>query len=377
MELATHQITLHGSRIRLRPLTEADWPDLFRWNSDPEVLYFSEGDQVQAYTLPEVQAIYRSVSQSALCFIIESGGRPVGECWLQRMNLERILREYPGQDLRRIDLLIGEKTLWGQGLGTEAIRLLTGLAFDQENADYVFAVDVADFNMRSRRAFEKNDYRLVARNLQPAGAKFNCTLDFLAKNPRQGFHAYAVHLYLDRVAQDAVYTVWRELAESGTAPYLYQSASRPHISLSVYRALDLPAARQRLADLSSRLAPLPVNFIYVGIFPGAQPTLYLGPQVTPDLWNLQAQVCQILDPLGALPGYNYYRPGTWHPHCTLAVGFDAARLTSALQIAMRLPLPLTGQIRAVGLTEEAPVRHIGQWPFLNQHPSHHKHEDIP
>ncbi len=114
-----------------------------------------------------IQDIYRTVSQSALCFIIEHQGRSIGECWLQRMNLERVLREYPGFDLRRIDLMIGEKALWGQGLGTEVIRLLTDLAFHHEKADYVFGVDIADYNPRSRRAFEKNDYRLIAHHPQP------------------------------------------------------------------------------------------------------------------------------------------------------------------------------------------------------------------
>ncbi len=153
MFLKTHSIILQSLLIKLRPLTEADWPTLLAWNSDPEVLYYSDGNDVQAYNLDEVQSIYRTVSQTALCFMIELDGRPIGEAWLQRMNLERILVDYPGYDLRRIDLMIGEKALWGRGLGTEAIRLLTELAFEQEGADYVFAAGIVDYNPRSLRAF--------------------------------------------------------------------------------------------------------------------------------------------------------------------------------------------------------------------------------
>jgi RimJ/RimL family protein N-acetyltransferase len=163
LELVVHEIYLIGERVTLRPMIEADWPDLLRWNSDPEVLYFSEGDDVAAYTLEEVQGIYREISQSAFCFIIEYQGHSIGECWLQRMNLTRILVDYPGFDLWRIDLLIGEKTLWGLGLGTEVIHLLTEFAFQGEGADYVFGLDIADDNPRSRRAFEKNGYQLLAR----------------------------------------------------------------------------------------------------------------------------------------------------------------------------------------------------------------------
>lgn len=207
MELITHTITLRGEHVTLRPMTEADWPDLLRWNSDPEVLYFSEGDDVRSYSLAEVQGIYRMVSKNALCFIIEYQGRSIGECWLQRMNLERVLREYPGFDVRRIDLMIGEKTSWGQGHGTEVIRLLTDLAFQQENADYVYEPDIGDYNPRSRRAFEKNDYRLVARTPQPVGCKARTTFDLIAKNPRLGFHAYAIHLFFDPQTENAIRSV--------------------------------------------------------------------------------------------------------------------------------------------------------------------------
>ena len=184
MELVTHHITLRGNRVVLRPMTEADWPVLLRWNSDPEVLYYSEGDNVQSYNLEEVQNIYRTVSQTALCFIIEYQESPIGECWLQRMNLERVLKDYPSFDVRRIDLMIGEKDRWGQGLGTEVIRLLTDFAFQQEGVDYIYEPDIADYNVRSRRAFEKNDYRLVACNPQPPGMKAHLTYDLLVKNPR-------------------------------------------------------------------------------------------------------------------------------------------------------------------------------------------------
>ena len=89
MELRAHQLTLRGTNVLLRPLTEYDWALLLKWNNDPEVLYFAEGDDVRSYGLEQIQAIYRSVSQHAFCFVIEADGQPIGECWLQAMNLDR------------------------------------------------------------------------------------------------------------------------------------------------------------------------------------------------------------------------------------------------------------------------------------------------
>ncbi len=86
MKLGEHESTLRGETVVLRPMTEDDWDILLKWNNDPDVLYFSEGDDVTSHSLEQIQQIYRKVSQNAFCFIIEVDGRPIGECWLQRMS---------------------------------------------------------------------------------------------------------------------------------------------------------------------------------------------------------------------------------------------------------------------------------------------------
>jgi len=161
MNLRTHKHRLSDGTLVLRPLTEYDWSALMGWNRDPEVLFYSEGDRVTARSLEEVQAIFRSVSQRAFTFLVSLNDRPIGDAWLQEMNLKRIRDRFaPGLDLRRIDLTIGDKSLWGHGLGTRVISLLTRLGFETERADAIFGCDIADYNPRSRRAFESNGYRL-------------------------------------------------------------------------------------------------------------------------------------------------------------------------------------------------------------------------
>lgn len=177
-KLRRHDTILKSGNIVLRPMTEDDWGLLHKWNSDPEVLYFSEGRDVNSYTLEETQGIYRSVSQNAFCFIIEFDGMPIGEGWLQRMNLERILERFPGLDCRRIDLEIGEKEFWNRGIGTRVIRMLTEFGFKREHADAIFGL-VGGHNPRSRRAFEKNGYVLHQEVPDPEGAKARVSWDLM------------------------------------------------------------------------------------------------------------------------------------------------------------------------------------------------------
>ena len=103
------------------------------------------------------------------------------------MNLERILQRYPAYDCRRIDLVIGDKALWGQGLGTEVIRLLSAFAFEKEGADLVFGCDIADYNPASRKAFQKAGYSVDAQREQLTGKKARYCYDLVLT--REGYAA--------------------------------------------------------------------------------------------------------------------------------------------------------------------------------------------
>ena len=49
---------------------------------------------------------------------------------------------------------------------------------------------------------------------------------------------FAVHLFFDENIDQAIHAIWREMADSGTAPYLGISGNRPHISLAFGEELD-------------------------------------------------------------------------------------------------------------------------------------------
>lgn len=169
--LRTHDVTLPGRSVELRPMTEGDWGFLRELNNDRDVLWYAEEDDgVTSWRLPDLQRAYRHIARTALMFIVERAGVGVGECWLQTMNRLPISDEFPGLDLRRIDVALASP-VWGQGIGTETIGLLTAFGFDKEHADGISAVGVADYNERSRRAFERNGYQLHTTRHGDQGAK--------------------------------------------------------------------------------------------------------------------------------------------------------------------------------------------------------------
>jgi len=99
--------------------------------------------------------------------------------------------------------MIGEPDVWGQGFGTEMIQLLTDFAFRHEPAAFVFGCDIADYNPRSVRAFQKVGYVIDNTTPSPDGGKSQFTYD-LVLSRQQYITGQAVPLALQRLVIDEV-----------------------------------------------------------------------------------------------------------------------------------------------------------------------------
>jgi aminoglycoside 6'-N-acetyltransferase len=175
--IKSHEVTLYGQseplKITLLPLCDTYLPLLYKWCADPEVLYWTEGgkDIIRSYDKETVHKIYGGVSQNALCFLIEVNNIPVGECWLQKMNLDNVKSMYEKNiDVRRIDMAIGEKDYWNKGIGTASVKILVGHAFNNENVDVLHCF-CEDYNKRSQRVWEKNGFSLILEEALPQPQK--------------------------------------------------------------------------------------------------------------------------------------------------------------------------------------------------------------
>ena len=110
---------------------------------------------------------YGGISQNNLCFLVEVNARAIGDCWLQKMNLPNVREMYADStDVRRIDMMIGEKNYWGKGIGTLFIGMLVKYAFECEQVDVLHCF-CEDYNIRSRRVWEKNGFTLIFKEEVP------------------------------------------------------------------------------------------------------------------------------------------------------------------------------------------------------------------
>lgn len=168
---------------------------------------------------------------------------------------------------------------------------------------------------------------------------------------------FAVHLFFDTNTETIIKSAWRKLADTAIAPYMHQSANRPHFSLAIYQHLDLRECEQLLKSFAATKNRLPVSFQYFGVFPTTPAAMFLGSTVTVSLLDLHAQVHEALRSISTDP-LPYYLPGQWVPHCTLALELEPSLVTKALGIGLQMPLPLSGEITEIGVIEFRPVKHL-------------------
>lgn len=150
--------TIEGERVRLRPVRVEDAGHLLRWALDPEVARFAQGEypttweETVRWLCEAVRDRYRRVY-----LIIGPDGKPIGD-----IDLHHIAWRSGEGELR---IRIGEPSLWGKGLGTDAIRALLRDAYEQGHLRRVY-LRVLRENRRAVRCYEKCGFRAEGRRIQ-------------------------------------------------------------------------------------------------------------------------------------------------------------------------------------------------------------------
>jgi [ribosomal protein S5]-alanine N-acetyltransferase len=141
---------IQGANVTLRPVTDADvTPDYVGWMNDPEVGAFLE-TRFAAHSADDVRKYVRTQNAAAdavfLAIVRNADQRHIGN-----LRIGAIDRHH---HTATIALVIGDKTAWGHGLGSEAIALATTHAFSALGLRKLNARCYAT-NLGSIRAFEK------------------------------------------------------------------------------------------------------------------------------------------------------------------------------------------------------------------------------
>lgn len=136
----THAPLLEGRRIRLRGLLPEDLTGrYFGWFNDQEVCRFNSHARFPN-SMERMESYYRHVSQSkndlVLAITDKSNDEHVGNVSLQGINWVDRSAEFA--------IIIGERRVWGTGVGTEAALLIVRHGFETLNLHRIHCGTTAD-----------------------------------------------------------------------------------------------------------------------------------------------------------------------------------------------------------------------------------------
>jgi 2'-5' RNA ligase len=161
---------------------------------------------------------------------------------------------------------------------------------------------------------------------------------------------YSIGVYFDAESDAKIRALWKTLAERKLADYLHQSDSRPHLTLAIYKELNLVEAHRLLTKICKQNAPIPLSFEYVGVFPTTR-GIFLGPVVTSPLLTLHRQVNEEMNAFAALPEFPYYLPEHWVPHCGVAIEVEPKDIPDVIQITSQMiEFPFNATVIEIGIT---------------------------
>jgi RimJ/RimL family protein N-acetyltransferase len=148
---------IYGERVRFRAVEPDDLPVFVRWINDPEVrrgigkyLPFAMADEREWYDN------MRGLPLDEHNFVIEiqeSTYTEAGESWVM-IGTCGFFNHDKRNRAAEFGIMIGDKSRWNQGYGTEAVGLLVQHGFNTLNFNRIY-LRVLDGNARAIRAYEK------------------------------------------------------------------------------------------------------------------------------------------------------------------------------------------------------------------------------
>ncbi|MBN1375792.1 MAG: GNAT family N-acetyltransferase [Dehalococcoidia bacterium] len=140
---------LPGKKVRLRSRKIEDCANEFRWRTDDELcrldtsvpVTFSYAEFLDRYS---VALSYPGLTYTLAVDSLE--GMHIGNCSL--FNVDFV------DGSTEIGILIGEKSYWNQGYGSDAVATFIQHIFDSSDIEKIF-LRTLDWNMRAQNCFEK------------------------------------------------------------------------------------------------------------------------------------------------------------------------------------------------------------------------------
>ena len=146
---------VRGERVWLRPAERSDIPIFVRWFNDAETTHFLAMREPLSLAAEErwFEGMLQRQGKESYNFVIclQEDDRPIGTIGFHSVDFVNGNADF--------GICIGEKSLWNQGYGTDALNAIVDFGFGELRLERISLYCYA-FNPRGRRSYEKAGFSL-------------------------------------------------------------------------------------------------------------------------------------------------------------------------------------------------------------------------
>jgi len=175
----------------------------------------------------------------------------------------------------------------------------------------------------------------------------------------------AILLYFDSSSEQRLCRMWQQLARDGVSNDLPASGIRPHLTLAVFDKLDCLPCEKVLARFAQLTRHLDLRAAHFGVFFQPEITLFLAPTPTRSLLDFHAALHQRLASQ-AQGSWQVYQPGTWVPHCTLAMNLSREDIAPAMASCASMPLPVDLHATQIAAADFIPLTDLFRYDLAEE-----------
>jgi RimJ/RimL family protein N-acetyltransferase len=154
---------LRGKKTALRPLRKEDFPIIYSWFDDEEIMELAFGISRTESGFKNLLDSYKKEiegNRQAFFGVENENNQLIG--FSSHTFLE-------GERRARIGILIGRRDYWNKGYGRDAVMTLLHYLFEEKKVETV-ELDTAFFNIRAQKCFEACGFKRVEKSWsEPAG----------------------------------------------------------------------------------------------------------------------------------------------------------------------------------------------------------------
>ena len=168
---------------------------------------------------------------------------------------------------------------------------------------------------------------------------------------------YAVEMFFDEQTESKIRGYFKLLFDLGLSKTIYETGTRPHISLAVYNEVDLDKFTEKLKVFLKDKEPLKLGFVSISIFPTEPSTVFLTPNSSDELLRFHYDYHNFMDEF-LKTEWGYYLPNNWVPHCAIAVEVPKQKAADIIDEILKDFNQFHFYIEKIGIVEFRPVKEI-------------------